>query len=84
MKFYNIEFEIDGVIKSVSKRLETKSEVEAIKAIQDLTLDNKSKLIRIISITDTYHELSNNVCPKCRGRGGLTYACDRCGKRKSI
>ncbi len=22
-----------------------------------------------------------DFCPKCRGRGGLTYPCGRCGKR---
>jgi predicted nucleic acid binding AN1-type Zn finger protein len=22
-----------------------------------------------------------DFCTKCRGRGGLTYPCDRCGKR---
>lgn len=30
------------------------------------------------------NEPSTTKCPKCLGRGGLTYACDRCGKRKSI
>ncbi len=29
-------------------------------------------------------EFSSKKCPKCRGRGGLTYPCDRCGKRISI
>ena len=24
---------------------------------------------------------NNHFCPKCRGRGGLTYPCGRCGKR---
>ncbi len=35
---YNIEFEIDGVIKSVIQSLESKSEVEVIKVLQDLSL----------------------------------------------
>jgi hypothetical protein len=81
MKLYIIKYEIDGVINSLSQRLETNSEGEAIKAIQELSLDNISKLIRIISITDEYED---KFCPKCAGRGGLTYACDRCGKRRRV
>lgn len=28
--------------------------------------------------------IASGSCPKCGGKGGLTYACSWCGKRKSI
>jgi hypothetical protein len=45
----------------------------------DKKIEESPKSNEKIQRPKNYDEL--DFCSKCRGRGGLTYPCDRCGKR---